>query len=442
MIYNSNTIAHYNNESVILYIDMNSYFASCEQQLQPKYRGQPIGVCPFVGDNPVIIAPSKEAKIFGVKTGMRFQDAKNICPKIQLVAVRPVYYRRIHVQIMNILRRYCEDVIPKSIDEAVMNLTAYRFIYSDFKSLALQIKKDIFKEVGQYVTCSIGISKNVFLAKLATEIQKPDGLIEIDQYNIEKYLKKLQLTDFPGIAKANEKRLNSAGIYHPLDLYNASESLLRKAFGGVVGNYWFYRLHFKEVDLYTSSYKRMSAMRTLSVNTRSSKEALTGMLISLCTKLEQRMVKSEVFCKDICFVASYYDRETWKTTIKLQQPLQDATDLLHHIQQRIDAYEMREESKKIFVKNMRSMGVIVGDFIDAKFIQYSLFDNHFKKDIIRKTIYNIKDKYGKNTVRKACETIQDRHMKDAIGFGSVKDMYEPGSLGIADKGFNKYLLEI
>ena len=437
MYYNHNNLTRVTTGNSILYIDMNSYFASCEQQLQPKFRDVPIGVCPFTGNDPVIIAPSKEAKMYGVKTGMRFQDARKLCPQIIMVQARPVEYRKIHIQLMNILLTYCEDVIPRSIDEAVMNLTAYKYIYHDFKALALKIKEDIKTQIGEYVTCSIGISQNVFLAKLATEIHKPDGLIEITSDNIEHYLSKMQLTDLPGIAAGNEKRLKSSGIRKPIDLYNASESLLRKAFGGVVGNYWHYRLHFREVDLYTSSNKTMSAMRTLSANTRSSEIAMEGMLVSLCTKLEQRMVKSELFCRDIVFTTSYYDREGFKTSIKLQEPVQDAIDILQHIHQRIKVYQ-KETSKKVFAKNIRSMGVVVFNFVDAKYLQYSLFDNRMQKDILRKAVYNLKDRYGKNIVRKACETIEDGHLRDAIGFGSVKDIYQGSML---ETGFNKYMLE-
>lgn len=87
------------------------------------------------------------------------------------------------------------------------------------------------------------------------------------------------------------------------------------------------------------------------------------------------------------------------------------------------------------------MGVLVGDFISASHLQYSLFDNKIQKDLLRKTVYNIKDKYGKDIVRKAAETVEGTHLKDAIGFGSVKDLYDNASPGIFEKGFNKYLLE-
>lgn len=195
-----------NGAALVMYIDMNSYFASCEQQLQKHLRNKPIGVCPYSGPNAVVIAASKEAKKFGIRTGMNASQCKVLCPDFEMVPTRPFLYRRIHVQIMNILRSYCDadSVIPKSIDEAVVDLTNYTYIYKDPIALARQIKKDIHNTVGAYITCSIGIAANVFLAKLATEIQKPDGLIQITLENIDHYLGKLSLTDIPGIARAGK----------------------------------------------------------------------------------------------------------------------------------------------------------------------------------------------------------------------------------------------
>lgn len=417
---------------------MNSYFASCEQQLVPRLRGKPIGVCPYPGPNAVVIAASKEAKQFGIKTGMLAGECKQLCPQFEMIPTRPVEYRRIHVKIMNILKRYFEatDIIPKSIDEAVVNLSPYTHVYPNIFELAMQIKKQIATDIGSYVTCSIGISGNVFLAKLATEIQKPDGLVWLTEENLDGYLAKMQLTDLPGIAKGNEKRLNRAGIYKPLQMRQASEILLRKALGGITGNYWYYRLHFKEVDMYTAAYKHMGAGRSLSAATRSSAASLLSMLISLCTRLEQRMVKQRVFCRLLIFSASYYNASPWQVDIKLNQPIQDATDLLHYIESRIKTHEVLG-GKKIMRHEIKSMNVMVGNFIESRYLQYTLFDNQLPKDILRKVMYNIKDQYGKNIIRKASETILPGQMKDAIGFGSVKDMYQQEN----ETGFNKFLLE-
>ncbi len=435
--YNGNIIAKQRPRSLIMYIDMNSYFASCEQQLRAELRHKPIGVCPYPGSNAVVIAASREAKKAGIKTGMLVSACKALCPDFVMVPTRPVAYRRIHVKIMNILLSYCNDVIPKSIDEAVVDLTHYAYVHKDVIALAKQIKKDIAEQIGTHVTCSIGIAANVFLAKLATEIQKPDGLICLTPENLDTYLARMQLTDLPGIARANERRLNRAGITTPLEMRNASEALLRKVFGGVTGNYWYYRLHFGEVDLYTWEYKRMSAMRSLSAATRSSRNGLMSMLVSLCTRLEQRMVKQDVFCREIYFFASYYNDAPWKTSIKPGQPLQDALEMIRYIELRMTETEKQLPGKKIFRSNMMAMGVVIGDFISAAHLQYNLFDNRIQKDKLRKVMYAIKDRYGKNSVRKASETIQPGQMKDAIGFGSVKDLYESEG----SSGFNAFLLE-
>lgn len=436
---NQNTITAPTASSRVMYIDMNSYFASCEQQLLPELRGKPIGVCPYTGARAVVIAASKEAKQYGIKTGMFFSDCKLLCPHFEIVPSRPVEYRRIHVKIMDILKKYFDkaDVTPKSIDEAVVNLAPYYNVYKDFIEVAHCIKKDIAIVVGKYVTCSIGISGNAFLAKLATEIQKPDGLIVITPENIDEYLKKMKLTDLPGIAKGNEKRLNRAGIHTPLEMRHTSEIVLRKALGGVVGNYWYFRLHFKEVDLNTSKYKNMAAARSLSAETRASTAKLLSMLISLCTRLEQRMVKQDVFCRYLSFWAIYYDAPPWKIDIKLSEPLQDAMDMLHYIQKRMGEYENICYPTKIMRYDIKMMGVMTGDFIDAKYLQYGLFDNKMQRDKLRKVMYGLKDKYGKNMVRKASETIEAGQMKDAIGFGSVKDMYQEDD----EFKFNKFLLE-
>lgn len=435
--YNGNSISLQKQQPLVMYVDMNSYFASCEQQMDPQYRNKPIGVCPYPGPNAVVIAASKEAKKAGVKTGMKAAECKSICPGFIMVPVRPAAYRRIHIKIMKILLHYCHDVIPRSIDEAVIDLSHYTYIYKDVLALARQIKKDISEQIGSYITCSIGIAANVFLAKLATEVQKPDGLICLTPENLDSYLAQMSLTDLPGIARANERRLKRAGITTPLEMRKASEALLRKVFGGITGNYWYYRLHFREVDLYTWEYKRMSAMRSLSAATRSSTDTLLSMLISLCTRLEQRMVKQDVFCREIYFFARYYNDASWKTAIRLNQPLQDAQEMIRYIEQRMAEAEKQHPGKKIIRKNMMAMGVVIGDFVKAMHLQYDLFDNRIQKDRLRKVMYGIKDRYGKNSVRKASETIQPGQMKDAIGFGSVKDLYENDG----SAGFNAFLLE-
>ncbi|RYD57914.1 MAG: DNA polymerase IV [Sphingobacteriales bacterium] len=422
-------------QSVVMYVDMNSFFASCEQQDFPELRGKPIGVCTYDGPHAAVIAPSIEAKRFGVKTGMRMSDCRMLCPQIIPVTTRPHVYRQYHITIMEVLARYCPEVKAKSIDEAVMNLTAYKLVYHDFHELARKIKADLREKCGEVVTCSIGIAPNSFLAKLATEIQKPNGLIEITPENVDSYLGKMKLTDLPGIARSNERRLQMIGIKNPVDMRHASQSLLRKAFGGVVGHYWHSRLNFKEVDLYNpkQAYRAMSAARTISRQQRESYQALDSMLISLCTRLEQRLVKQRVFCREMSFYIGYLNQTSWNVNIRFPQPVQDAMEMRSYINERMQEFEQSRKVECLLSSQTRYINVVVQNFVTDQYMQYSLFDNRIQKDKLRKVMYEIKDKYGKNTVRKATETIQPKVMKDAIGFGSVKDLYSDH--------FNKYLLE-
>jgi DNA polymerase IV len=276
-----------NKESLVMYIDMNSFFASCEQQRHPELRGKPVGVITYDSPNACVIAPSIEAKKSGVKTGMRLGEAKMLCPHIIPVTTHPAWYRQVHIDVMAILHSYCEDVIAKSIDEAVANFASYKLVYKDLTAVAKQIKADLTQK-HDYLTCSIGIAPNSFLAKLGTELQKPDGLVVITTENIDTHLAKLNLTDLPGIAARNERRLKMIGINSPVEMRHASPALLRKAFGGIVGNYWHSRLNFGEVDLYSGENHTMSATRTVSRQQRENRQSLESMLISLCTKLEQR----------------------------------------------------------------------------------------------------------------------------------------------------------
>ena len=433
-----------NSSSIIMYVDMNSFFASCEQQDNEELRGKPIGVCPFASPHAVVIAPSIEAKKYGVKTGMRLHECRALCPEIIGVSARPYRYRWFHIEIMKVLRKYCDDVMAKSIDEAVLNLTSYRWVYKDLSALARQIKEDIKNSCGEYIKCSIGIAANSFLAKLGTELQKPDGLVQITPENIDDYLRTLQLTDLPGIAKNNARRLQMIGIRTPLELRHTSPSLLKKAFGGIVGYYWHYRLNFMEVDLYRNNYRAMSAMRTVSREQRESREALEGLLISLCTRLEQRLVKQEVFCKTVSFFIKYIDHTGWDTHVRFTYPLQDAMEMRHYILNKIHEFEQTMSIPTIFHSKTQSIGVAIHNFIKAEHVSYTLFDNKIRQDKLRKVMYNIKDRFGRDIVRKASETIAPKVMKDAIGFGSVKDMYTSKLLedgGYEDQVVNKYLLE-
>ena len=202
--------------------------------------------------------PSIEAKRYGIKTGMTVGDAKLLYPRVIVRTPDPPKYRYVHLKFKKIFEDYSPDVTPKSIDEAVIDLTHTLEL---FKGMVVDIGKEIKKrfrdEIGEWMQCSIGVSTNRFLAKLAASLHKPDGLDIIDHTNVLDIYKRVSLLELNGINTRFQARLNAAGIFTPMEFYNAPLDLLKKqVFQSILGYYWYLRLQGHEID--TVDFKRKS----------------------------------------------------------------------------------------------------------------------------------------------------------------------------------------
>jgi DNA polymerase-4 len=230
-----------------LFLDFNSYFASVEQQAQPHLRNRPVAVVPAIVDTTCCIAASYEARKFGVKTGTKVWEAKRLCPQIQLVAARPEMYTRYHHQLLQVVNSCIPIREVKSVDELVGDLKGSQCHREKSIALAHEIKDAIKREVGPYLRCSIGLAPNTFLAKTATELQKPDGLVVIDVDDLPDCLFGLQLRDLCGIGARMERRLWNHGIVSVEQLWRASRARLKNVWGGAPGERMYDELRGKEV---------------------------------------------------------------------------------------------------------------------------------------------------------------------------------------------------
>ena len=408
----------------VLFVDMNSFFASCEQQVNFWLRGRPVGVCVYTGKHGCVIAPSVEAKLRGVKTGMRLDEAMVVCPDMVPIETHPSRYRDYHVKIVDVLKRFSDDVVPKSIDEAVVDLTNYQLVYKDMRKVANDIKQAIRQHVGDYLRCSIGIAPNVFLAKLASDVQKPDGLTVITPDTIDEVLRSLRLTDLPGIGRGMAARLQEGGIHTPLALRYASPEHLRATCKSIVGWHWHLRLNFGgEVDLDANEgYKSMSAMRTISTEQRSTPERLDELLLSLCLTLERRMVRQHVFCQEMSFSCRYQNGKTYNYEVRFPEPQQDGPELYHIIGQRLLKFQEAHHCEPVLNAHLRSMCVAVFRFIPADSVPLSLFEDNSRKDKFRQTLYDMKTKFGPEKLLRATELRDSPAYRDVIGFGNIKDL--------------------
>ncbi|SFV30126.1 DNA polymerase Y family protein [Thermoflavifilum thermophilum] len=420
---NRNTVHARPDQGYVMFVDMNSFFASCEQQMNYYLRGRPVGVCVYTGENGCVIAPSIEARQRGVKTGMRLREAIRLCPELVPLESRPERYREFHVRIIEVLRRYAQEVIPKSIDEAVIDLRSYKRVYPDLMALARQIKTDIREQVGEWLRCSIGIAPNAFLAKLGTELQKPDGLVMITPENIDQILAGLSLTDLPGIAERMAQRLKKGGIHTPLELRHASPHHLRQVCQSIVGLHWHYRLNFAEVDIMDHPYKTMQAMRQISAAQRQRVESLHDLLVALCMTLERRMVNQRVCCREVTVQFTYTYTRQWHQVIRLPQPVQEGTWLLQAIRQRMEHFVRIHHCEPLINDQLTAMGISVSDFVPEELVPLSLFEEPVRRQNLLRAVYDIKDRFGPDKLIKAVELSDAQPMKDAIGFGSVKDLH-------------------
>lgn len=232
---------------MLVHIDMNSYFASVEQQANPHLRGRPLGVCAYLHKNGCVIAASIEAKKLGVKVGMSMGEARAKCPEMAFVQNDPPKYRAVTSRVFSILHELTDKVEHYSIDEAFLDLTGWYRDEAEAAWALARAKLRIRREVGEWLGCSVGIAPNKFLAKLASDLEKPNGLVVLNERNLDETLAGLELEDAWGIGKRIRRRLNRLGIFTLLDLKRHPVGNLMRAFGKA-GWQWHRRLHGHEAD--------------------------------------------------------------------------------------------------------------------------------------------------------------------------------------------------
>lgn len=247
-----------------LFLDLNAYFASVEQQEDPRLRGRPVAVVPMADtDSTCAIAASYEAKRFGVKTGTRIFEARRLCPHLVTVPARPDLYVTYHHRVMHEV----ENVLPihkvMSIDEAACRLIGKECEPEEARRLARAIKAGIRRNVGEAVTASVGIAPTVLLAKIAADMQKPDGLVVLEARDLPGRLLDLPLTDLPGIGDNMAAHLAHAGVGDVAALWALAPKEARAIWGSVVGERFWYALRGVELPEIETSRRSIGHSRVL-----------------------------------------------------------------------------------------------------------------------------------------------------------------------------------
>lgn len=226
-----------------LYVDFNSYFASVEQQLRPELRGRPVAVIPVETDSTCAIAASYEAKAFGIRTGTAIWEAKKLCPDLVCVLARHEKYVEFHHRAIAAIERHIPVAAVCSIDEVAANLLRNEAAPATARGIARSLKAELAETLGPFVRCSVGIAPNRYLAKVATDLEKPDGLTVLMPEDVERRLvAELKPIDLPGIGRNMERRLRDQGIHTMADIFALDRRRMRSVWGSILGERMWYLL--------------------------------------------------------------------------------------------------------------------------------------------------------------------------------------------------------
>lgn len=370
----------------VLFLDLNAYFASVEQQERPELRNRPIAVVPVMADTSFVIAASYEAKRYGIKTGTQIGVAKELCPEIELVDARPPLYVSYHNKILEV----AESVLPVdkvcSIDEMRFRLIGVERTPECARELAIRMKEQIREKVGTCLTCSVGIAPNAFLAKVASDMEKPDGLTILQAKDLPHRLHELELTEFAGINKKMEVRLNGAGIFTAEQLCSATRKELTAAFGSIIGDRWWFLLQGYDVQAEERARQSLGHSHVLSPRLRHD-QGCREVLLRLLHKAAARLRTTDLWACGMQVHVSGF-RKSWTAKVHLP-PTQDSVTMTEYA---MEAWEGRD-----FVAP-RMVAVTFYDLLPADVVTPSLFDSTMERSKFSKAVDRVNNKFGKNKV--------------------------------------------
>ena len=402
--------------ALIMHIDLNSAFATTEQQAHPSLRGKPMGVTNRISKECCVIAASYEAKALGIKTGMRRTEAMSICPNFILLETDPPKYHAVYQKLIRIMQSYSPKTKMKSIDEGVIDFHGMESVLRGrtLIEIGYEIKQRVRDEIGDWMKINIGIGTNHFLAKQAAGWHKPDGLDKIDHTNLLDFYSQLKLTDLTGIASRNEARLNSWGINTPLDFFKADEyTLKKKVFKGITGTYWYRRLRGYEIDDYKTNLGMVG--RQWVVKDPSEKnDYLLPCLSFLCETTGMKLRYREAEARGVCVWALYNNGEYWhgkrtyRTTFYTNQEI---------YRRAMELFNQRPHGV------VRTIGIYCYNLMPSSRNQLGLFEDVAKKDWLVKAVDEINDFYGIFTVYSANSLEGKKIIKQKIPFGGT-DYFE------------------
>lgn len=407
-------------ERVILHIDFDSFFASVEQQYQPRLRDKPIGVTATNGRT-CIIAASKEAKKLGIKTASRTYDALKICPSFLTVPADFEKYWEVSKKFIRICTFYTPSVEIFSIDEVFMDVTHSTRLFGGVDHMIVLLKRRIRDEVGPYITVSIGISYNKLLAKLASGLKKPDGVMRITKESLDAIYQAASLTDICGIGERINARLARLGITSLLNLRRASLAYLTIEFGPAEARFLYNiarGIDQSALNLYTNppSAKSVSRNYCLPHNEYNQRVILQN-IFELSEEIGIKLRKLDKKCRTVGLSLRGNRSEHGRKTVS--QYINAGSEIFAICNFLYNSWGWGNDPKQSMV---RMMSVWAGNLEDARNIPATLFDQDKRNNKLYAAIDELNKRYGDHTIRNGYLLYVDK--LTTVPNGYMADRYE------------------
>ncbi len=377
-----------------LAVDFNSFFASVEQQERPELRGRPVAIVPVLAETTGCIAVSLEAKQLGLQRNMRVAEARKACPGLQLVEARPEVYINYHRRLVEIIESCLHVTQIASIDEVTCELKGRYAERARAVTVAREIKAAIARRVGPCLRSSIGIAPNWLLAKLASDMQKPDGLVVLEDADLPGKLLDLQPGDIAGIGPNLQRRLRGHGITTMEKLYAATKTELRGLWRSVRGEQMWRLLHGEDLPFFEhASDQTIGHGHVLPPQLRNETDAL-AVLHRLLQKAAMRLRDSGLYAGALAVSVRYRDDERWDDDLRINET-QDTLQLTHALNQL-----WARRPKKLPARAPQQVGVMLTHLLRSEAHTPDLFARGREES--RGRLYSAVDllnrTFGKNSV--------------------------------------------
>ncbi|MCK4532281.1 DNA polymerase IV [bacterium] len=377
----------------IIHIDMDAFFAAVEQRDNPQYKGKPVvvGADPKRGKGRGVVSTcSYEARKFGIHSAMPISIAYRKCPEAIFLPVNMEKYQKVSLEIGKVLGEFSPQVEWVSIDEAFLDISgSYHLFGSPYKT-GLLLKSRVKEVTG--LTSSVGIAPHKFAAKIASDLKKPDGLVEVTQDSLLTFLWPLEINRIWGVGKKAVKVLNESGIYTMGDLAHRKVEKLVELLGKNGEHIWQLANGLDDREVETErEIKSISNEYTFQQDT-DNKEKIGSALLSLCEKVSQRLFQKELKAKTITLKIRTGDFKTYSRTVSISNPTNFTDVIFKEIQKTYNNFQTKG-------KKIRLLGVKASNFsLDTKQSDFLSEKENKKRKKIQRAMEKIKDKFGEDAI--------------------------------------------